>query len=141
MASKLNPYLSFQDTARDAMEFYQSVFGGELFVSTFGEMGDPDAGGANLVMHASLQTPSGYVLFASDTAPGMDFAPGSQITISLSGDGDSGDELRGYWDKLSADGTVRMPLERQMWGDDFGMVTDRFGIDWMVNIAGGDASS
>jgi PhnB protein len=134
MASKLNPYLSFQDTARDAMEFYQSVFGGELTVSTFGEFGDPDAAESNLVMHASLETPSGYTLFASDTPPGMAFTPGSQITVSLSGD--DGGELRGYWEKLSADGTVRMPLERQMWGDDFGMVTDRFGIDWMVNIAG-----
>jgi PhnB protein len=134
MTSKLNPYLSFQDTARDAMEFYQSVFGGQLFISTFGEMGDPEAAEADLVMHASLETPSGYTLFASDTPPGMEFAPGSQITVSLSGD--DADELRGYWEKLAADGTVTMPLERQMWGDDFGTVTDRFGIDWMVNIAG-----
>jgi PhnB protein len=134
MSSKLNPYLSFQDTARDAMEFYQSVFGGQLFISTFGEMGDPGAAEANLVMHSSLETPSGYTLFASDTPPGMEFRPGSQITVSLSGD--DADELRGYWDKLAVDGTVTVPLERQMWGDDFGMVTDRFGIDWMVNIAG-----
>jgi PhnB protein len=134
MTSKLNPYLSFQDTARDAMEFYQSVFGGQLFISTFGEMGDPEAAEADLVMHSSLETPSGYTLFASDTPPGMEFAPGSQITVSLSGD--DADELRGYWEKLAVDGTVTMPLERQMWGDDFGTVTDRFGIDWMVNIAG-----
>jgi PhnB protein len=66
----------------------------------------------------------------------MEFAPGSQITISLSGDAESAEELRGYWQRLSADGTVKMPLERQVWGDDFGMVTDRFGIDWMVNISG-----
>jgi PhnB protein len=136
MASKLNPYLSFQDTTRDAMEFYRSVFGGELFISTFGEMGDPEGAEANLVMHASLETPSGYTIFASDTPPGMEFAPGSQITISLSGDAESAEELRGYWQRLSADGTVKMPLERQVWGDDFGMVTDRFGIDWMVNISG-----
>ncbi|SFC91960.1 PhnB protein [Nocardioides terrae] len=136
MASKLNPYLSFKDTARDAMEFYKSVFGGELFVSTFGDMGDPGAAGADLVMHASLETPSGYTLFASDTPPGMEFTTGAQVTLSLSGDAGSGDELRGYWQQLSADGTVKMPLERQVWGDDFGMVTDRFGIEWMVNIAG-----
>jgi len=135
MASKLNPYLSFKDTARDAMEFYQSVFGGELNVNTFGQMGDPDAPEAALVMHASLETPSGYTLFAADTPPGVDFAPGSQITISLSGDASSAEELRGYWAKLSEDGTVRMPLERQMWGDDFGMVVDRYGISWMVNIS------
>jgi PhnB protein len=132
MASKLNPYLSFQDTTRDAMEFYQSVFGGELTVSTFGEFGDPDAAESNLVMHASLETPSGYTLFASDTPPGMAFTPGSQITVSLSGD--DGGELRGYWEKLSAGGTVSMPLEKQMWGDEFGMCTDQFGVDWLVNI-------
>jgi PhnB protein len=136
MASKLNPYLSFQDTARDAMEFYQSVFGGELYISTFGDMGDPGATEADLVMHASLETPSGYTIFASDTPPGMEFVSGSRIAISLSGDADSDAELRGFWQRLSEDGTVRMPLERQVWGDDFGMVTDRFGVDWMVNISG-----
>jgi len=140
MASKLNPYLSFQDTARDAMEFYQSVFGGELFISTFGDMGDTDGAASDLVMHSSLQTPAGYTIFASDTPPGMPFTTGSQVTVSLSGDAGSAAELRGYWEGLSADGTVQMPLDRQVWGDDFGMVTDRFGIGWMVNI-GGDASS
>ena len=134
MGTRLNPYIGFKDTARPAMEFYQSVFGGELTVSTFGEFGDPDAAESNLVMHASLETPSGYTLFASDTPPGMAFTPGSQITVSLSGD--DGDELRGYWEKLCVEGAVKVPLERQMWGDDFGLVTDRFGIDWMVNIAG-----
>jgi PhnB protein len=134
MTSKLNPYLSFQDSARDAMEFYRTVFGGELEISTFGQFGDPGAAEADLVMHASLETPSGYTLFASDTPPGMDFRPGSQITVSLSGD--DADALRGYWEGLAEGGTVRMPLERQMWGDDFGQLTDRFGIDWMVNISG-----
>ncbi|MGW5240432.1 VOC family protein [Monashia sp. NPDC004114] len=140
MASRLNPYISFKDNARDAMEFYQSVFGGELNVSTFGEFGSdgPEASG---VMHAQLESPSGYTIMASDTAPGMTYEPGSSITVSLSGD--DGDELRGYWDKLSDGGTVSMPLEKQMWGDEFGMVTDKFGIGWMVNIAGtpGDAAA
>src|SRR3954471_2972884 len=134
MASKLNPSLSFQDTARDAMEFYKSVFGGELFISTFGDMGDTDGAAADLVMHASLQTPAGYTIFASDTPPGTPFTTGSQVTVSLSGDATSAAELRGYWEGLAADGTVQMPLDRQVWGDDFGMVTDRFGIGWMVNI-------
>jgi PhnB protein len=70
---------------------------------------------------------------ASDTPPGMTFSAGSQIAISLSGDGD---ELRGYWDRLSDGGQVHVPLEKQMWGDEFGMCQDRFGIGWMVNIAG-----
>jgi PhnB protein len=62
----------------------------------------------------------------------MTYEPGKRISVSLSGD--DGDELRGYWEKLSANGTVSMPLEKQMWGDEFGMCTDAFGIDWLVNI-------
>ncbi|UDY23159.1 VOC family protein [Nocardioides sp. Kera G14] len=133
MATKLNPYLSFTNTARDAMEFYKSIFGGELNVFTFGDMGAEDET-ATLVMHASLVTPSGYTLFASDTPPGMTTTPGSNITISLSGPLADEAELRGYWDALAADGTVHMTLEKQVWGDIFGQLVDQYGIPWMVNI-------
>ena len=132
MTSRLNPYLAFDGTAREAMEYYRSVFGGELTVSTFGEFGNPDPAVADKVMHAQLETDAGYTLMASDLAPGMPFNPGDTITISLSGD--DGDPLRRYWEKLSDGGTVTMPLEKQMWGDEFGMCTDRFGVRWMVNI-------
>jgi PhnB protein len=139
MASRLNPYIGFKDNARQAMEFYRSVFGGTLDVNTFGEFGQ-DGPAADLVMHAQLQSPSGYTIMASDTPPGMDFSEGSQITVSLSGD--DGDELHGYWDKLTASGgTVTMPLEKQMWGDEFGMCVDQFGVAWMVNIGQPDAAS
>ena len=130
MASRLNPYLNFQSNAREAIEFYRDVFGGELNVMTFGDMGGEPADG---VMHAQLETPSGYTLMASDTPPGMPHQPGSTISVSLSGDDEA--ELRGYWDKLGEGGQVAVPLEKQAWGDTFGMVTDRFGITWMVNIA------
>lgn len=132
MTSRLNPYLSFNGDAREAMEFYRSVFGGDLNVSTFGESGMPDGPGADKVMHAQLETPSGFTLMASDTAPGMDYAPpNGSITVSLSGDDES---LRGYWEKLSSGGTVMMALEKQAWGDEFGMCADRYGIPWLVNI-------
>ena len=134
MASILNPYIQFQDTARTALEFYQETFGGELTVSTFGEFGDPSQPGADGVMHGNLKTPTGFTIMAADTPPGMDYNPGTNIAVSLSGD--DADELRGYWDKLSAGGAVAVPLEKQMWGDEFGMCTDQFGIGWMVNIAG-----
>jgi PhnB protein len=134
MASTLNPYLSFRDDARAAMEFYQAALGGELTISTFSEFGDADAPEANLVMHSQLTTPSGFTLMGSDTPPGMEFQEGGRFSISLSGDDEA--ELRGYFDKLSEGGTVTMPLEKQMWGDVFGMVTDPFGVGWMVNIAG-----
>ncbi|MEV6522253.1 VOC family protein [Longispora sp. NPDC051575] len=132
MATRLNPYISFNGEAREAMEFYQSVFGGTLTVNTFGESGAPEGPGADKIMHAMLEADSGYTLMAADTPPGMPYTPGDNISVSLSGD--DGDQLRGYWEKLSAAGTVAVPLEKQMWGDEFGMCTDRFGITWMVNI-------
>jgi PhnB protein len=132
MASRLNPYLSFDGNARQAMEFYQQVFGGDLRISTFGEFGDPGAPGGDKLMHSQLETGSGYTLMGADNPPDMDFSPGNTMSVSLSGD--DADELRGYWEKLSDGGSVAVPLEKQMWGDEFGMCVDRFGIAWMVNI-------
>src|SRR3954453_17271417 len=135
MTSRLNPYLSFNGDAREAMEFYRSVFGGDLNVSTFGEAGMPDGPAADKVMHAQLETPAGFTLMASDTAPGMEYsAPNSAITVSLSGDDE---DLRGYWEKVADGGTVLMPLEKQMWGDEFGMCVDRYGTPGRVNIGHG----
>lgn len=132
MASRLNPYLLFSGDARQAMEFYRGVFGGELTVNTFGEYGADDAALAEQVMHAQLETERGFTLMASDPPPGIGVTPGTNVAISLSGE--DADELRGYWEKLADGGTVAQPLERQMWGDEFGQCTDRFGIQWMVNI-------
>ena len=132
MASRLNPYISFDGNARDAMEFYKSVFGGTLTINTFGEYGAEGAPEADKIMHGQLETDSGYTLMGADTPPGMEFNPGDTITVSLSGD--DSDELRGYWEKLSDGGNVTMPLEKQMWGDEFGQCVDRFGVAWMVNI-------
>ena len=132
MASRLNPYISFSDNARQAMEFYKDVFGGTLALNTFGEYGQQGAPGADLIMHGMLETPSGYTIMGADTPPGMEYAPGANIAVSLSGN--DGEELRGYWAKLAEAGTVSVPLEKQMWGDEFGMCVDRFGIGWMVNI-------
>jgi PhnB protein len=134
MASRLNPYLSFDGNAREAGETYRDVFGGELTINTFGDYGAADDESLkDKVMHGQLETPAGFTLMVSDMPPGMPHQPGNTITVSLSGDDEA--ELRGYWDKLSEGGTVSMPLEKQMWGDLFGMCTDRFGTPWMVNIA------
>ncbi len=136
MSSKLNPYIMFGGDAREAMEFYQSALGGELTTNTFAEFGEegPDA---DKLMHATLETAAGFTLMASDTPPGWQRPTGSSITVSLSGDDD--EQLRGYWDKLSDGAQVDTPLEMQMWGDEYGQLTDRFGIQWMVNIAGAAA--
>jgi PhnB protein len=133
MTSRLNPYISFADNAREAMEFYQQVFGGELSLNTFGGMGMPeDAPGADRIMHGMLENGSGFTLMGADSPPGMEHQRGNDMAVSLSGD--DADELRGYWEKLSDGGVVQVPLERQMWGDEFGMCDDRFGVTWMVNI-------
>jgi PhnB protein len=132
MASRLNPYISFDGDARQAMEFYKGVFGGDLTLNTFGEFGAPDSPDADKVMHSQLETGSGFTLMGSDTPAGMDRNPGDNIAVSLSGD--DADELRGYWEKLSDGGNVTLPMEKQMWGDEFGMCVDRFGVPWMVNI-------
>ena len=132
----LNPYLSFRGQAREAMEFYRSVFGGDVTVMTFGEFGEAPAGvDADHVMHGQLETPMGFTLMISDVPGEMDLTVGNNITISLSGD--DGDVLRGYWERLSADGKVTFPLAKQMWGDEFGQCDDRFGISWLVNISAG----
>lgn len=135
MASRLNPYVSFDGDARQALEFYKEVFGGTLAVHTFGELGgQADGAGADKIMHGMLEAPNGFALMGADMPPGMEYTPGNTYSVSLSGDDDT--ELRGYWEKLSAGATVAVPLEKQMWGDVFGMCTDRFGVSWMVNISG-----
>ena len=133
MSSRLNPYISFDGNARSALEFYESVFGGTLTLNTFGELGGEAGPDADKIMHGMLETASGFTLMSADTPPGTEYAPGNNIAISLSGD--DADELRGYWDKLSDGGTVSVPMEKQMWGDEFGMCVDQFGIAWMVNIS------
>ena len=133
MTIRLNPYIAFSDDkARPAMEFYHSVFGGKLEVNTFGEAGAPDPALADKVMHAMLVTEGGLALMGADSPPGLDHVPGNNIAISLSGE--DGDVLRGWWAKLADGGMVSTPLEKQMWGDEFGTCNDRFGVEWMVNI-------
>lgn len=135
MATRLNPYINFGDNAREAMTFYQQVLGGSLQLHTFGEYGADQESFADLVMHGLLETEDGLTLMGADSPPGMSRTVGNNITISLSGD-DEG-VLRERFDKLAEGGSIDVPLERQMWGDVFGQLTDRFGIGWLVNI--GDA--
>lgn len=131
MSVVLNPYLGFTGNAREALEFYHAVFGGDLTISTFAENGMPEAGDG--VMHGQLTAPGGLTLMASDSPRAVE-GGSSSISISLSGDDDAA--LRGYWDTLSEGATIAEPLVTAPWGATFGMLTDRFGIEWMVNIAG-----
>ncbi|MEQ1769068.1 MAG: VOC family protein [Devosia sp.] len=134
MSNRLNPYVNFKGNARQAMEFYKSVFGGELTMSTFGEFGasvNPDE--KDLIMHAQLEAPNGYWLMGSDTPAHMDYKPGSNYSISLSGDDEA--VLSGHWKKLSEGANILQALEKAPWGDSFGMLVDKFGTTWLVNIA------
>ena len=130
----LNPYLSFKNQAREAMTFYQSVFGGELDISTFGQYeGMVQAPSENdLVMHSQLSTPDGFVLMGADTPSGVEYREPAGISVSVSGDDEAA--LQAYWNALSEGGTVVMPFETPPWGGRFGMLTDRFGIDWMLAL-------
>ena len=135
MPSILNPYLNFRASAREAMDFYQSVFGGEVQRSTFADYQmAQDPAENDLIMHSQLTTPGGFTLMAADVPAHMELAEGSNISISLSGADEA--ELTGYWEKLVEGGTVIEPLAKAPWGDSFGMAVDRFGVQWLVNIAG-----
>ncbi len=134
MATTLNPYLNFRGNAREAMEFYKGVFGGTLTVATFAEFhASTDPSEDALVMHADLEGPEGIRFMGADVPSRMEYQPGTDFSMSLSGEDDA--ELRGYFEKLADGGAVLQPLVTADWGDTFGMCTDRFGIRWLVNIS------
>jgi PhnB protein len=133
MASRLNPYLNFNGNARQALEFYNSVFGGSLNLNTFGDFGAQGTPDADKIMHGQLETDAGYTIMAADVPSDMQYQPIAGASVSLSGD--DADALRGYWQKLSEGGMTTMPMEKQSWGDEFGMCVDKFGVPWLVNIS------
>lgn len=133
MQSRLDPYISFKDNTREAMEFYHSIFGGKLDMNTFKEFNvSSDPAEDNKIMHAMLEAENGITFMASDTPNSVEYKPGSSVSMTLNGDSEA--ELTKYFEKLGEGGSITMPLEKAPWGDTFGMVTDRFGIQWMVNI-------
>lgn len=135
MTVKLNSYISFNGNAKEAIEFYKSIFGGQVLMDTFDSyasempMSDADKG---KIMHAYLKGDNGIEIMASDTPSSMPFQSGGQISLTLNGDDE--EKLRGYWDKLGEGGQVTMPLDKAPWGDTFGMLVDKFGINWMIDI-------
>lgn len=133
MQSRLNPYIGFKDNTKEAMEFYKTVFGGELEVHTFKEYNaSQDPSEDDKIMHSMLTAPNGIVFMAADTPNSMEFKGMCGISMSLSGDDEK--ELRGYYDKLLEGGSTPMPIAKAPWGDIFGMVIDKFGVTWMVDI-------
>jgi len=138
MSTVLNPYLNFRGNTRQAMEFYRSVFGGELRMQTYKEFGASQSPSEDdQIMHAQLDA-NGIMLMAADVPERMEYNPGNNFSLSLSGEDES--QLRGLYDKLADGGTVTMPLAKAAWGDTFGMCLDRFGVSWLVNINAGVAA-
>jgi PhnB protein len=132
MAVVLNPYLNFRDETREAMEFYRGVFGGELRMMTFKEyQASEDPSEDDKIMHAQLEA-DGIMFMAADTPKSMEYQPGTNFNMSLSGEDEA--VLRGYFEKLQDGGNVIMPLEKAPWGDTFGMLVDRYGVRWLVNV-------
>lgn len=131
-AVSLEPYLFFKGNCREAMEFYKSVFGGDLEVSDAdpAQMGDmPNADWfKGKVMHASLKGPVN--LMASDSPTASDKA--AKVELSLGGTDEKA--MRELFDKLAEGGKVKMPLQKQFWGDVYGQLLDKYNIDWMMNI-------
>ncbi len=135
MKTILNPYISFKDNAREAMEFYKTVFGGTLKMDTFKDFQvSQDPSEDNKIMHAMLEAENGLTFMGADTPFGMQYEPGARVSMTISGDNLV--EIKTYFEKLSVGGKVTQPLEKAPWGDTFGMLVDRFGVDWMMNIAG-----
>jgi len=135
MPTKLNPYINFKDNAREAMEFYHSVFGGTLNMNTFKEFqASQDPSEDDKIMHAQLDGDNGITIMGADTPSSMEYNPGTNYSISLSGENEA--ELRNYYENLSDGGMIVEPLEKSPWGDTFGMLVDKYGVHWMVNIAG-----
>jgi PhnB protein len=135
MAIQLNPYIHFVDNAAEVLEFYKSIFGGEVEISKFGDMGTPDTDPSHdLIMHADFKF-NGMTLFISDSKPmgGVEQKAGN-IELSLNGTQADKETLTGYFNALLEGGVTRVPLETAPWGATFGMLTDKFGVEWMVNI-------
>ena len=136
---KINIYLTFNGNCRDAFEFYKSVFGGEFQnLSTFGEMPPQeemppiDEEMKNNLMHVALPISEGTVLMGSDTGNwGPEISVGNNFSISV--DTGSNEEADKLFKALSEGGNITMPMENTFWGSYFGMLTDKFGINWMVS--------
>ena len=142
MAVKLNAYINFEGKAEEALEFYKGVFGGEVYSDTFRKFASdampvPEQD-LDKIMHGYLKGDNGIELMASDAMSSMPTPTGAQIQLSVSGDDD--ELLKSYWDKLSEGGQVTVPMDKAPWGDTFGMLVDKYGISWMIDINPGQAA-
>lgn len=136
MTVQTTTHINRRGDARALLEFYHAVFGGELMMLSYRDAGavqDPDE--ADQIMWGQVAAPSGIRVMAYDVPGRMDWDAG-EIPFFLSVRGDDADELRAMWDGLSAEGTVLHPLGPAPWSSLYGMARDRFGVTWVMDVAG-----
>lgn len=132
--SQLNPYIKFNDNkCKEAMNFYKGIFGGKLDIQTVGEspMAKEMPNGADKIMHATLTVNDKFMFMGSDMMRDKAVV-GDNVGVAINCDSEK--EIRAYFEKLSVDGDVFMPLEKPFWGGLFAVVTDKYGIEWMLNM-------
>lgn len=128
------PFLTFNGNCREAMKFYESCFGGELFLMAVSEApGNFPAAAKDLIMHATLRKSSAVFIAAADSWAGAPYHPGNNFSVIV--ESDDLEENQRFFDALANGGKVTMALQDMFWGARFGMLTDRFGVQWMFNCA------
>lgn len=135
MTIATTPHLNFRGDARSALEFYQSVFGGQLAVVTHAQVyGDVPAEEAELVSWGQVEAENGFRIMAYDVPASIEWSPGV-IPFFVSARGAEAAEVEGYWSKLADGATVIVPFGPTAWSPAYGMLRDRFGITWVLDVA------
>lgn len=132
MTIKFNPYVVFWGNARDAMQFYQRIFGGTLTLTTYGQLGRKHPEGDHKIVHSVLATELGFTLMGADAPP--EIPPATSTNVALFISGSDPDTMRGYWKQLSDGGTILDPLAKQDWGNEKGACMDSYGTTWLLEI-------
>jgi PhnB protein len=135
MAISIKPYVLFVDNAQAAVDFYKQALGADVEINSFCEFGTPDTHPShNLIMHAAVRF-AGTEFFVSDSLPmGGVKQGGENVELSINGTKEDDEQLGKYFAALAEGGTIRVPLDTAPWGARFGMLTDKFGLNWMVNV-------
>lgn len=128
----VSPYIAFKGNCREAIDFYKQALGAEeLYSETYGNSPMKEMGPADAIMHSTIKIGSSHVMMCDDLRP--EAAASSPSNISLAIGLDEVEKAKEYFNNLSQGGSVTMPLDKTFWAEAFGMLTDKFGINWMVN--------
>lgn len=134
MTINVTPHLNFRGDARDALEFYQTVFGGELTIASYADMGNTDPATADHVTFGQVTADNGFSVMAYDVYPHLEWDQG-QDPFFVSVRGNAPEEIQGYWDKLVDGAKVIQPIGPSPWAPLYGQLTDRFGVTWVLDVA------